>query len=83
MCISHVIKKSDTCHFYKLGWRRFLQPSLEENFVLSLLLFVFFFGSSYLREEELGGYGRVEGRGRLREKRESVGDEIKEEGKNK
>jgi hypothetical protein len=34
MCISHVIKKKDTCHFYRLGWRRFLQSSLEENSVL-------------------------------------------------
>jgi hypothetical protein len=33
MCISHVIKKRDTCHFYRLDLRRFLQPSLEENSV--------------------------------------------------
>jgi hypothetical protein len=26
-------KNRDTCHFYKLGWRRFLQPNLGENSV--------------------------------------------------
>jgi hypothetical protein len=36
-CASHMLlKKSNTCHFYRLGWRRFFQPSLEENFVLKL-----------------------------------------------
>jgi hypothetical protein len=38
MCISHVIKKMDTCHFYRLCCRKFLKPSLEENFVLLFLL---------------------------------------------
>jgi hypothetical protein len=31
MCISHVIKKSDTCHFYRIGWRRFQQLSAIEE----------------------------------------------------
>jgi hypothetical protein len=45
MCISHVIKIRDTCHFYILGLRRFLQPSLEENSVLLffiILVFIYF-----------------------------------------
>ena len=29
-------KKKDTCHFYRSGLRKFLQPNLEENFFLSL-----------------------------------------------
>ena len=29
----------DTRHFYRLGWRKFLQPSLKENFVLVCVLF--------------------------------------------
>jgi hypothetical protein len=39
MYISHVIKKIDTCHFYRLVWKRFLQPSLEENSVLIINAF--------------------------------------------
>jgi hypothetical protein len=33
----HLTCSRDTCHFYRLGWRRFLQPSLEENSILILI----------------------------------------------
>jgi hypothetical protein len=38
MCILYVIKKMNTCHFYRLGWRRFFQTSLKENSVLFFFL---------------------------------------------
>ena len=28
-----LLKKIDTYYFYKLGWKKFLQPSLMENYV--------------------------------------------------
>ena len=31
-CASHMSR--DTCHFYRLGWKKFLQLSLKKNFVL-------------------------------------------------
>jgi hypothetical protein len=34
LCASYMLlKKMDTCHFYRLGWKRFLQLSLKENYV--------------------------------------------------
>ena len=41
MYISYVIKKMDTCQVYRLGWKKFFQLNLKENFVLydSLVLY--------------------------------------------
>ena len=30
----HITCSNDTCQFYKLNWRKFLQPNLKENSIL-------------------------------------------------